>query len=246
MNIENIFFGLEKLSHWQTLVICVIMGVIIVTPKLLLTLLQDSFIIQYGFGFRRFWYVITLNWIDGFKRQINASYKNEFGGVVGTIIAGLAELFGSYYGLMTLVPFMIGCNNTIDWTLAIKIPLIQPLLFLKITGCFLLLITILSQIPFFNSLLAYPLSVSITAYLLGFTPKLFFPPFLIGAELVIIGFAIQYIIIFCFSIIYAFMPSSIVFSPFGKIVGFLKLFIAPYLNLIPAFLYASWIATEIH
>jgi hypothetical protein len=246
MNLDNIFFSLERLSYWQTFTVCFLMGIIIVVPKLILTLLQDSFIIQYGFGLRRFWYVITLNWIDGFKRQINAAYKNEFGGFVGTIVAGLAELFGSYYGLLTLVPFMIGCNNTIDWTLALKIPLMQPLLFCKIIGSFILLITVLSQIPFLNALVAYPISVSIVSYFLGLTEKLLFPPILIGFELVIIGFGIQYFLIFFFSIIYAFMPSSIVFSSFGKIFGFLELFIAPYLNLIPAFLYASWIATKIH
>jgi hypothetical protein len=246
MNLNNIFFSLERLAHWQNLLVCLIMGMIIVIPKLSLALLQDEDVRIYALSFRNFIYSIQLNWISGFKKTIDAAYKNEFGGFIGTVIAGLGELFGSYYGLLTLVPVMIGYSHSIDWLYAFILPFSEPLVFLKIMGAFILLITILSQIPFLNTFIAYPLSVSIVAYFIGITKTLLLPPFLVGAELVIIGVLIQYFLIFSISVIYAFMPSSIVFSPFGKICILLKLFLSPYLNLIPAFLYSSWLATHVH
>jgi hypothetical protein len=245
---ESVTAGLKILGFWQTYVVALGMTVIVVFPKLYLALLPDRF--MYGADVPLsptvICYLIRHHWIDGFDKLKDRAYKGHFaGGFKGLLVIGLAEFFGGYFAILTLIPLMLGTGAHANWAIPWVLPFRDTVLFLKIIGALLLTIIILGRVPILGEMLVYPVSVGVIAHFTGMTNTMLVPNFWLGCGLVLAGVAAKYAIVGVVALVVAFMPGDVVFSRFSKATSIIFFCLLPVLNLLPAFIYAGWISMHL-
>ncbi len=184
--------------------------------------------------------------ISGFDKLKDRAYKGHFaGGFKGLLVIALAEFLGGYFAILTLLPLMLGTGTHANWALPWTLPFHDTVLFLKIVGALLFTIIIVARIPVLGEMLIYPLSVAVIAHFLGITDTILVPTFWLGCGFVLAGVAVKYSVIGIGAVLVAFMPSSVVMSRFASVTSMILFCLLPVLNLVPAFIYAGWMAHQL-
>ena len=244
---DSITAGLKILGLWQTYIVAIGMTVIVAFPKLYLALMQDRF--MYGdvpLSPTLIWYLIRYHWISGFDELKDRAYKEQFaGGFKGLLVIVLAEFFGVYFAILTLLPLMLGTGTHANWALPWTLPFHDTVLFLKIVGALLLTTIIVAQIPVLGDMLAYALSVAVMAYFLGATNIILVPSFWLGCGFVLAGVAVKYAVLVIVALVVAVMPADVVMSRFSKVTSLVFFCLLPVFHLLLAFIYAGWISRQL-
>jgi hypothetical protein len=243
---QSILHGLRILAHWQTYAVGAGMTVIVVFPKLYLALLRDRN--MYGETPLRpiiVWYLIRHHAIDRFEKLIDRAYKGQWGGGwIGVLFVGIAEFWGGYFAILTLMPLMLGLGTDANWATPWLLPIQHPAIFFRLIGLLLVAVILVAQIPFVGETLVSPIMMAVILNKVGITAAILVPQFWMCCGILASGVIVRYAVIGIGAVIVAFMPHKIVYSSVGALTKAICFSLLPVLQLLPAFIYAGWVTLQ--
>ena len=206
--------GLHVFVYWQTYVVAICMTLLIAVPKLFLALLLDRH--MYGetpLTKQIVWSLIRYHALSDFEELKDRAIKSKFvGGFRGLVVVMFCELFGTYFGLLTLLPLMTSATDHAAWLLPWVFPFSKPIIFLKLIGLLAITVIVFAKIPILGEMMIYPVSVALLLSIHGAAQELIIPGFWMSCGILAASLVIKWLLLLILSCSTALLLTGLKFS----------------------------------